>query len=152
MHCAPVAHHPAAIPPVLLQDLGQQELVLPGPFAIDLVIGAHDRAGVAVFDGDLKSQQVALAQGCLINPCIDHMAAGLLVIERKVFEGADNLVGLRALDPCARQFPCEQGVFAQIFEIATAAWLAGQVGTAAQQNIEPLVSGFGSHHGTGFIG
>ena len=62
VHRAPVRHHVARIAPVVLQHLVEQPVVLAGIDAVDAVVGAHHRAGMAGLDGDLEGQQVRFAR------------------------------------------------------------------------------------------
>ena len=139
MHRAPIAHHPAGIVPVALQHIGQQVLVLARPVAVDLVVRAHDRSGMPLFDRDLKGEQVAHAQRRLADPRIDHHAAGFLRVEREMLDRRNDVVRLDPGDMRAAQRAREQRILAQIFEVATVPRIARQIDAARQQHVEPLV-------------
>src|SRR5262249_22098658 len=53
---APVGHHPAGIPEGALEDLLEEDTGPAGVVAVDLVVGAHDRAGLRALDGDLEGE------------------------------------------------------------------------------------------------
>jgi hypothetical protein len=56
---APVGENEAGELPVLLQHVGEQVLVFAGEVAVDAVVGAHHRGGMALRHADFEGQQVA---------------------------------------------------------------------------------------------
>ena len=71
MGTAPVGDHEAVEVPVLFQHLVEQVLVFAGEVAVEAVIRAHDRGGMALLYADFKSQQIAFAGGAIANERID---------------------------------------------------------------------------------
>src|SRR5207248_4822615 len=62
-------------PPVALEDLLEQVVVLAGIEAVDEVVGAHDGADVRLLDGRLEVRQVDLTEGPLLDVVVDDVAA-----------------------------------------------------------------------------
>ncbi len=133
---APVGHHPAGIGPVVLEHPVEQKVILAGIDPAIAVVAAHHRAGAPMLDGDLEGQQVAFAGGGFGDFGAEHIAAGLLVVQRIVLDGRDHMLVLGSADGLAGQGPGQQRILAQIFEIAPVARIAGQVDTAAEQQVE----------------
>ena len=133
---APVRHHKAGIMPVLLQHLVEQEVAAAGKGPVEVVVGAHHRAGIAALDGDLEGQQVAFARRGFGDVHADGALLGLLGVQRIMLDGGHHMLVLDAADGFARQRAGQQRVFAQIFEIAAIARLARQVDAAGQQHIQ----------------
>ena len=138
---APVRHGPAGIGPVLAQHIGEQERILAGIDAADLVVGAHHRGRMTRLDGDLEGQQIALPEGRLIDLGAQDHPTGLLVVEGEVLGGGGDVVRLDAPDGLSGQGSGQQRVFPQVFEVAAIARVAQQVGAAGQQDVEALLSG-----------
>jgi hypothetical protein len=144
---APVGHHPALPAPVALQDVVQKGRVLAGVDAVDAVVGAHDRQGLAALNGDLEGQQVGLPRRIRRHVSAGNHPAGFLVVQGEVLGGGGHAGALDAPDRGAVQGPGQQRVFAEIFEVAAVARLAGDVGAAGQQDIEALLPRLLADHG-----
>ena len=99
--------------------------MLAGIDAVDLVVGAHHRARLAAIDGDLEGQQVALAQGGLVQLGVMHEAAGFLGVEGEVLDGRDDVAALDAGHLGPDDLAGQQRILAGIFEVAAVARLAG---------------------------
>ncbi len=80
---------------IFLENIGEQIFVLAGEVAIDAVVRAHHRRGMALRHADLKGQQIDLARGALADGDVDGVAAALLVVERVVLDIADHMLRLR---------------------------------------------------------
>ena len=78
---APVAHHIAAQAEVALKHAVQEPVVLAGKVAIDLVVGAHDRARIAALDRELESEQVRHSRSRRIDPRIMPLTTRLEVVQ-----------------------------------------------------------------------
>lgn len=146
MHRAPVRHDPAPKAPIALQHAVQQNIVLAGIDAIHTVVGAHNGAGVALLDGDFKRQEVGFAQRRHVDPGVEHRAASLRVIEREMLDRRDHVLVLDAADRRANHRSGEQRVLTRIFEIATVARIAGEIDTAAENDVEALAPGLVANH------
>ena len=127
----PVRDDEAGVLPLALEDVGEEVLVFTRPVAVDLVVGAHDGAGVADADADLKGEQVGLVHGLVGHVDVDDGAAGLLVVEGVVLDVAHDVVGLDAHDDVADGGAGEDGIFAGVLKEAAVAWVAGEVDAAA---------------------
>ncbi len=147
VHATPVGHHEAGILPVALQHLVEQIVVLAGPVAIELVVRAHHRTGLAALDRQFESQQVGFAHGLLANAHVHRGAPCLLVVQGKVLDGGHHVLAFDAADRFADHGAGQQRVFAGVFEVAAVARLAHQVGAAGQQHVEALGMRFAADHG-----
>ena len=67
VHGAPVGDNRALKAPFFFEDIHQQAVVLGAEGAVDAVVRAHHRPGLALLDGGLESRQVDLAQRALID-------------------------------------------------------------------------------------
>ncbi len=144
---APVGHDITLEAPVRLQDLVEEPVVLAGIVAVDAVVGAHHRTGVAGFQCELEGQQVGLARRLVVDLDIDRVAVGFLVVEGVMLHRRDDVVRLDALDLVAVDEPGQQGVFAGIFEVAAVARFAQQVDAAGQLDVETGQLGLVADHG-----
>ena len=91
VRAAPVGDNEPGELPILLEHIGEQLFVFAGEVAVDAVIGAHDRGGVALGNADFERQQIALARRALADGDVDGVAAALLVVERVVLDVADDV-------------------------------------------------------------
>ncbi len=122
---APVGNHEAFEQPILLEHIGQGVIVLAGVDAVDGVVGAHDRSGIADLNADMEGEQIGLLHGPLANDHVDIFAAIFLIVHDVVLDVADDVLGLLALDAIAHQGAGEQRIFALVFEGSSVARLAG---------------------------
>ena len=53
--------------PILLEDLIQQLGIFAAESAVDLVVSAHERRNMALFDGCLEGGKIDFAQRALVN-------------------------------------------------------------------------------------
>ena len=65
--CPPIGYHKAVKAPVIPQSILQKMLVFVGVDPADHVIGGHDAHGIPLLHGDLKTREVDLAKGSLIQ-------------------------------------------------------------------------------------
>ncbi len=138
MHGAPVAHHPAGIAPVVLQHIGQQMSVLAHPVAVDLVVGAHDRARPTALDGDLEGEQVAHTQRRFVDPRVEDCPPAFLGIQDVMLHRRNDAVRLNAGDMGSGHDTGEEWVLAEIFEVPAVPRIARQVDAAGQKHVEAL--------------
>ena len=144
MDGAPVGHDEARIAPVAFQDLVQEPVVLAGIDSVDLVVGAHDRAGATLLDPDLESEEVRLSRRRRIDPGVEHDAVGLLIVEGEVLDRRNDVTALRPGDHCPRHEAGDQRVFGKILENAPAARIPDEVRRAAEQDVESPAPGLGA--------
>ena len=114
--------------------------------AIDLVVGAHHAAGMALLDADFKGEQIAFTRGRLGNPDIDKFAPGFLTVERVMLDRGNDMVGLDPRNRRAHQHPGQQRIFRQVFERPPVARIARQIGTTGQQHVETLGACLAADH------
>lgn len=117
---APVGDDESFESPFLAEDLREELAVLGGVGAVDLVVGAHDGPGLGFADRGFEGGEVDLAQGALVDAGIDAHAVGLLVVRREVLEGGADALGLDAVDEGGGEFSGQEGVFGEVFEVASA--------------------------------
>ncbi len=116
------------------------------------VVGAHDRARSPLLDGDLELQEVGFPEGRGADFGAEHLAAGLLVVQRIVLGGGDDVVRLDAADRGGVELTAQQRILAQIFEVAAVARIAGKVGAAGEEHVEALLPGLLADYGAAFEG
>ncbi|MNV23480.1 hypothetical protein D3C71_1144920 [compost metagenome] len=148
VHAAPIGHHETGELPFLLEHLVHEVIVFAAVGAVDTVVRAHRRTGLADVDGDLEGQQVRLAHRLLTDLGAVEIARGLHVVEREVLHRGDHVLALHAADRLTDQHPGQQGIFTGVFEVAAVARIALQVDAAGQQDVEALLPGFAAHGGT----
>ena len=140
MRAAPVRDDEAREPPLLLQYLVKQVVVLARVVAVHQVVGAHERARAGFLEGDLEGQQVALAHGPFVHLDVDEAAAVLLVVESVMLDVADDTLLLEPLHVRAHHAAGQDRVLAAVFEVTAVAWFAIQVDSAAQRHGVALVA------------
>jgi hypothetical protein len=89
------AEHPVGLdeapePPLVPQDVGEQRLVLPGPFAVHAVVGAHDGSHTLVHD-PLEVGQVHLVQRPRVGAHVDLETRVLHGVEREVLHDRHHM-------------------------------------------------------------
>ena len=134
----PVRDHKSRKLPVPFQHFIQQVIILAGKDAIHAVIRAHHSVWVALLDANLKGEQVALPRRPFVDIHIDPTASALLVIERIVFDVADDVLRLNSGDQPGHYGPCQHGVFAQILKRPPVARFARNIHAAAERHIVAL--------------
>ena len=133
---APIRHDEAGIAPIALEHGVEQPAILASVDPVDLIVGAHHRAGTAAFDRDFKRQQIGFARRPRIDTHVERAAIRLLIVESEMLDGREDMPALGAGDRRARHHAREQWVFREILEIAAAARIANEVHGAAEQDIE----------------
>ena len=135
----PVGHDEARKRPVLLQDAREERLALGAPCALHEVVAGHHRLHAGVLHPDLEREQVGLAGGALVDDHVHHLAPGLLVVEREVLDGGDDVLVLRALDVRCVDAPGQDGIFAlHLVGPAVARLPSGEVHVAAEVDVDPV--------------
>ncbi len=98
----------------------QQPQVLRDGVAVHLVVGAHDRPGLAGGDHALEGGQVDLAQGAFVDLGVDAEPVGLLVVGGVVLDRGAHSAGLDAVDDPDGQLTGQEGVFGEVLEVPPA--------------------------------
>ena len=137
----PVGDDESLEAPGLLQQLVEQVVVLAGPVAVHLVVGAHDHAGLALQHGDLEGEQVGLAHDARAHLHVADVAPGLLIVDGVVLEISDDLLALLALDHLGHHLAGEDRIFSEILEVPSVARLAHQVDAATERGVVPADRG-----------
>jgi len=152
MSPAPVGKHEALKAECLLQHVGQQVAVLAGPIGVDLVVGAHDRAGARILDADLEGQQVAFAHGALVENHVADVAARFLVVKRVVLDIPDDALGLQGLHLLPDEPAGQDRILAFVLEETAVARLSREVDAAAERHVESLVAQLAADECAVFVG
>ena len=111
--------------PLLAQHGGEEVGVLPGPLAVDGVVGAHD-GGDALVDGALEVGQVLLVEGGLVDGDVDLEALVLHGVQGVVL-GAGHGVALDAAGEGGAHLAQDARVLAVGLLDAAPGGVAGQV-------------------------
>ena len=142
MRRAPVGHDEAVEAVFLLQQRRQERRVLAGPGAVHQVVGAHDRAGLALLDGDLEGLALELVKRALVDVLGDRVAVRLLAVLGVVLRRCDHVVLLDPLDLGGGGRPREVRILAERLEVAPVHRHSGEVEVGRQHDVDPLVPGF----------
>ena len=105
-----------------------------------------------MLDRDLEGEQIALPCRRCIDPGVEDVAPGFLIVEGEMLYRRHDLLVLRAPNFRPGHHAGQQGVFAKILEIPAASWVAGEIGAAPEQHVEPLLPRLPADHRTGAIG
>ena len=132
--------------PVLAQDIGQQITVLARGLAVDVVIGAHDRGGLAVLNRHLERQQVKLAQDLIVDRGLDRHPVGFLLIRSIMLGHGNQTAGLNGLCFCHGHGAAKERVFAEIFKVAAEDRQARKVYSGRFENMQAKIVHFGRDH------
>ena len=108
---APVCDDNAPVSPLAPQDILQQMPVLVGIRTVDLVIGGHDAAGIALPQHDLKPGQINFPQGTFVYDRIRYHAQCFLIVDGKMLGAGRNAFGLYAPDITCRHFARKIRIF-----------------------------------------
>ena len=117
---APVRHDQSLEAPFLFEDLIEQVGILAAVLPAELIVGAHDAQRAAFLDGGAEGGQINLAQRALVHEDVDGAALNFLVVGGKMLGAGGDALGLLALDVIDSNARREEGVFAHVFEVATA--------------------------------
>src|SRR5262249_19480279 len=128
--CAPVGQNESWKLPLLLQHVREQVLVVAGVFSIQAIVGTHHASGTSIANADFKREQIGFAHGSLINVHVDGIAAALLIVQGVMFDVADHVLVLRALDQSADEFSGKNWVFTEIFKVAAVSRFTRDVNSA----------------------
>ena len=132
---APVRDDKSVVSPLAAQDILQEVHAFVGIFAVHLVVGGHQRAGMAVPDGDFKPCQVNLPQSALIYDCIHGHPPLLLGVHGKVLETGKAALALNAFYIGGGHFAGQIRVFREILEIPPAERASLDVHSRAEQDM-----------------
>lgn len=105
--------------------------------AVDLVVAAHDRAGLRTLDRDLECEQVGLAVRRRVDDRVQPVPVGLVAVERIVLERRDDTLALDAAYRPGAEDGGEERVLGVVLEVAAVARVAGEVDPAGQHDVEP---------------
>src|SRR5277367_688239 len=87
-------------------------------FAVGNVVGVHDGADLSGFDGSLKDGHVNLAKGALVDDGIGVVAEVLGVVAEVVLYRCGDALPLHAADIPDRDAAGQEGIFAEVLEVA----------------------------------
>ena len=134
-HGAPIRNHQPLEAPFILEDLGQEDMMLGSEGAVHLVIGAHHRPGLRLLDGLLEGGQVDFAQGAFVHLGADAEALKFLVVGGVMLERGAHAFRLHALDEVDRQLSGQVRILGEIFKVAAPQRRALHVDARPQHDI-----------------
>ena len=140
----PVGHHHAVEAPLLADDLGVEVAVLGHVLAVGEVVGVHDGADVGLADGGLEGGQIDLADGALVDDGVGVVAQELGVVAHEVLDGGADALGLHAVDVADGDVGGEEGIFAEVLEVAAVAGRAVDVDAGAEHEVDAARAGIAS--------
>src|SRR5262249_37763699 len=111
----------------------------------------HDGVRAPTFDSDLESEKIAFPRGTGVDIGTERLPVGFLGVQGVVLYGGYDPIALDPADRRANDDAGEQRIFACIFEVASVARIAREVGPAGKQNIETFCPRLGANHGAGML-
>ena len=121
----PIGRNPTPILPGCLKHAIEQFVIAARIDSIDLVVGAHDGAGLGTLDRDLECEQIRLAMRRRIDHRIDPFAMGLVAIQREVLDGGNHTLTLDTIDELGAEQSFNERILGDIFEVAPFPGIAG---------------------------
>src|SRR6266576_2253507 len=138
MSPSPIRHDEAFELPVLLEDIGEEIVILAGVVAVEAVVRAHDGRHVGLPYADLESEKVTLAHCSLVDVHVYGVTSTFLVVQGIVLDVADDVLVLRALDDLSNDFASQDRVLAHVLERTAIAGFAGDVHASPQRHVVTL--------------
>ena len=84
--------------------------------------------------------------GDRVDDRVQPVPVGLVAVERKMLDCGDNPLCLRGRHRLSGERASEQRVFRYVFEVAPVADVAGQIHSAAEQNVEAAAARLPTQH------
>ena len=140
----PVRMDEAGKAPFAAQDVGQQDAVLSGVFAVHLIVRAHD-AGDAGIECMLEVRQVDFVQRALVDADVDGESRVLHRIERKMLDRRNHIMRLNASAQRGTHGPQMVAIFAVGFLRAPPGGMAQQVHADCARQRAALSARFDRH-------
>ncbi len=137
----PVGHHDAREAPVRARHVRLQKAVLRRVDAVHEVVGGHDRAHVPFLHRGLEGGQVDLAQRALVDQRVRVVAVELGVVGGEVLDRGADALRLHAADVADRDPGGEEGVLAEVLEVAAVHGRAVDVDARSEQEMDALGAG-----------
>ena len=134
----PVRNHNAVIAPLIPKDRGKQLVILLGVFAIQFVVGTHDRPGLSFLHRNFKILQVDFPEGPAAHQRVILGPVGLLVVHGVVLDGGSGPIGLDAPDIGRRHLPTQERVFGEILEVPSIERITMNVHARCEQHVHAI--------------
>ena len=135
----PVAYHNSLESPFVAQNIGKKTLVVGSVFAVHAVVRTHYRPRLGFLHRAFECGHIYLAQGAFVHDRVYGHAARFLVVCAKMLYGNAHVMLLHAADVAYAHTRRKIGVFAQIFEIASAKRRTLDIHAGTQDNRNVLV-------------
>ena len=135
VHRRPVAHHAAPESQLAAQDAPDQVGVLPGPLAVEAVVGGHHVTHASV-DAGLERRQVEFVQRPFVDDRVRAAAVKFRLVADEVFQTRHGSRRLHALHILGDHRRGEQRIFAHVFEVASVLRVAVDVHARTQQDFD----------------
>jgi len=126
-----IRHDKAVKAPALLEDLGEQRSVLPAPFAVDAVVGAHHRGHTGIHHA-LEMRQVHFMERTGIDAHV-HGKAGILHRVEAIVLDAGHGMALHALGQRGTHLTQQQRIFSIALLRAAPGRMPGEVDAYAAE-------------------
>ena len=118
--CAPVRHYIPFITPFFSEYFIQQPRILRCEDSVDLIIRAHNRFGLCLFDRCLKSRQINLPKRSFIHFGGGGHSVVFLVVRRKMLDRRSHTFLLDTLNMSLRHLTSQIRVFRKILKVSAA--------------------------------
>ena len=130
----PVRDHKAVKAPLVPQNIVQEGFILGAEGAVDGVIGAHEAAGLSLFDHLLEGREIDLPQGPLIQLGGAAHALRLLVVAGEMLCAGGDALALQGLHIGRGHLPRRVGILGEIFKVPAAQGAPLDVQPRSQQH------------------
>ena len=145
MYRTPVGNDGALKAPFVLENFSEELTVLRAPDGIHLVVGAHYRIRLCLFDGYFKAAQIYLAHCSFVDFNARVKAVLFLIVERVVLRtGADAFL-FETENEFRSKLARDDGVLRIIFKISAAESVSLYVHAGTQNRRHAVARTFGSH-------
>ena len=135
-HGIPVRNDDAFEAPFFLELLGQHHRRLRAVDALHPVVARHDRPRLRLLDGDLERCHVDLVQSSVIDVRVHVHALRLDVVCHEVLHRRTHSLALHTVDVSSCKLTRQQGVLAEILEVATAQRRPLDVHSRSQEHVD----------------
>jgi hypothetical protein len=143
---APITHDQALPAPFTSEDIPHDLGIFVDMNTIDLVIGRHECSGLRITHGNLKREQVDLAEGSRRDQGVDRHSLMLLVIGHEMFDRSHHMGALDASNDGCGTAAGENRILGERLKASAAERTPLHVHGGAQQDMGSFGDRLLAHH------
>ena len=136
----PVCHHNTFKAPLLPENGGQKIIAAGIAFAVQRIVGGHNRAGSALLHRDFKALQVNLTQSSRRHQRLNVIAVFLLIVAGKMLDGSGGSVARHPLKLCACHFSGKERILGKILKVPPIQRMPVKIHARPQKRFNPVSS------------